>query len=90
MSVSTKPAPTPARPRPPNLCRRFEGSQIRDRIATADESGMPIRCAAIPQVHGAVRDNAAHCRARVRNRANSAVDNPLVFVTTRKLPDGEG
>ena len=37
-----------------------------------------LRC--IPQVHGAVRDTLAHCREVFEIEANSAVDNPLVFL----------
>jgi histidine ammonia-lyase len=36
-----------------------------------------LRC--VPQVHGAVRDTLAHCRAVFETETNSAVDNPLVF-----------
>jgi histidine ammonia-lyase len=34
----------------------------------------------MPQVHGAVRDTLANCRAIFETEANSAVDNPLVFL----------
>jgi histidine ammonia-lyase len=37
-----------------------------------------LRC--IPQVHGAVRDTLQHCRSVFETEANSAVDNPLVFI----------
>jgi histidine ammonia-lyase len=35
----------------------------------------------MPQVHGAVRDALANCREVFEIEANSAVDNPLVFVS---------
>jgi histidine ammonia-lyase len=38
-----------------------------------------MRC--IPQVHGAVRDTLQFCRRTFEIEMNSAVDNPLVFVT---------
>ncbi len=41
-------------------------------------------------MHGAVRDTLAHCRAVFETEANSAVDNPLVFVKNPKAADGEG
>ena len=47
-----------------------------------------MRC--IPQVHGAVRDTLAHCRAVFETEANSAVDDPLVFVKIPKATDGDG
>jgi histidine ammonia-lyase len=34
----------------------------------------------MPQVHGAVRDTLAYCREVMEIEANSAVDNPLVFM----------
>jgi histidine ammonia-lyase len=63
-----------------NLRRMLEGSQIRDshRECGRVQDAYSLRC--IPQVHGAVRDTLAHCRAVFEIEANSAVDNPLVFV----------
>ncbi len=46
-----------------------------------------MRC--IPQVHGAVRDTVAHCREVFETEINSAVDNPLVFVTDAKTGEGD-
>jgi len=46
-----------------------------------------LRC--IPQVHGAVRDTLEHCRAVFEIEANSAVDNPLVFITDAKNAEGD-
>jgi len=73
-----------------NLCRLLEGSQIREshRDCGRVQDAYSLRC--IPQVHGAVRDTLAHCRAVFETEANSAVDNPLVFVTNPKATDGEG
>jgi histidine ammonia-lyase len=73
-----------------NLRRLLEGSQIRDshRDCGRVQDAYSLRC--IPQVHGAVRDTLAHCRAVFDTEINSAVDNPLVFVKNSKLADGEG
>jgi histidine ammonia-lyase len=65
-----------------NLRRMLEGSQIREshRDCGRVQDAYSLRC--IPQVHGAVRDTLAHCREVFEIEANSAVDNPLVFVST--------
>ena len=64
-----------------NLRRMLEGSQIREshRECGRVQDAYSLRC--IPQVHGAVRDTLANCRAVFETEANSAVDNPLVFIT---------
>ena len=64
-----------------NLRRMLEGSQIREshRECGRVQDAYSLRC--IPQVHGAVRDTLANCREVFEIEANSAVDNPLVFVT---------
>lgn len=64
-----------------NLRRMLEGSQIREshRECGRVQDAYSLRC--IPQVHGAVRDTLAHCRNAFEIEANSAVDNPLVFIT---------
>src|SRR4030088_3377903 len=63
-----------------NLRGMLEGSQIREshRECGKVQDAYSLRC--IPQVHGAVRDTLAHCRDVFEVEANSAVDNPLVFV----------
>jgi histidine ammonia-lyase len=63
-----------------NLRRMLEGSQIREshRDCARVQDAYSLRC--IPQVHGAVRDTLAHCREIFETEANSAVDNPLVFI----------
>jgi histidine ammonia-lyase len=63
-----------------NLRKMLEGSQIREshRDCGRVQDAYSLRC--IPQVHGAVRDTLAHCREVFEIEANSAVDNPLVFV----------
>ena len=73
-----------------NLRRLFEGSEIREshRECGRVQDAYSLRC--IPQVHGAVRDTLAHCRAVFEIEMNSAVDNPLVFVKNPKAMDGEG
>jgi len=72
-----------------NLRRMLEGSQIREshRDCGRVQDAYSLRC--IPQVHGAVRDTVAHCRAVFETEANSAVDNPLVFVTDAKNAQGD-
>ena len=66
-----------------NLRKMLEGSQIREshRNCGRVQDAYSLRC--IPQVHGAVRDTLAHCREVFEVEANSAVDNPLVFITAR-------
>jgi histidine ammonia-lyase len=73
-----------------NLRRLLEASAIRDshRDCGRVQDAYSLRC--IPQVHGAVRDTLAHCRRIFETETNSAVDNPLVFVTNPKAMDGEG
>jgi histidine ammonia-lyase len=72
-----------------NLRRMLEGSQIREshRECGRVQDAYSLRC--IPQVHGAVRDTLAHCREVFEVEANSAVDNPLVFLTDPKLAQGD-
>ncbi len=73
-----------------NLRRLLEDSEIRysHRDCGRVQDAYSLRC--IPQVHGAVRDTLAHCRAVFETEVNSAVDNPLVFVKNPKVADGEG
>jgi histidine ammonia-lyase len=73
-----------------NLRRLLEQSEIREshRDCGRVQDAYSLRC--IPQVHGAVRDTLAHCRAVFETETNSAVDNPLVFVKNPKAMDGEG
>jgi histidine ammonia-lyase len=63
-----------------NVRRMLEGSQIREshRDCGRVQDAYSLRC--IPQVHGAVRDTLAACRKTFEIEANSAVDNPLVFI----------
>jgi histidine ammonia-lyase len=72
-----------------NLRRMLEGSQIREshRECGRVQDAYSLRC--IPQVHGAVRDTLAHCRFVFETEANSAVDNPLVFITDAKNAEGD-
>jgi len=64
-----------------NLRHLLEGSEIRKSHADCNrvQDAYSLRC--IPQVHGAVRDTLEHCRSIMETEANSAVDNPLVFVS---------
>jgi histidine ammonia-lyase len=63
-----------------NLRHMLESSQIREshRNCGRVQDAYSLRC--IPQVHGAVRDTLSHCREVFETEANSAVDNPLVFI----------
>ena len=72
-----------------NLRRMLEGSQIREshRECGRVQDAYSLRC--IPQVHGAVRDTLAHCREVFETEANSAVDNPLVFLTDATNAEGD-
>ncbi len=65
-----------------NLRRMLEGSQLREshRECGRVQDAYSLRC--IPQVHGAVRDTLANCREVFETEANSAVDNPLVFMAS--------
>jgi histidine ammonia-lyase len=73
-----------------NLRRMLEGSQIREshRDCSRVQDAYSLRC--MPQVHGAVRDTLAHCRAVMETEINSAVDNPLVFVKNSTHTEAEG
>jgi len=73
-----------------NLRLLLAGSEIREshRDCGRVQDAYSLRC--VPQVHGAVRDTLAHCRAVFEIEANSAVDNPLVFVKNPKAGDGQG
>ena len=67
-----------------NLRKMLEGSELREshRDCGRVQDAYSLRC--IPQVHGAVRDTLAYCGGVMEVEANSAVDNPLVFVTSRR------
>ncbi len=68
-----------------HLRMMLEDSAIREshRDCGKVQDAYSLRC--IPQVHGAVRDTLAHCRAVFETEMNSAVDNPLVFPAARKV-----
>ena len=72
-----------------NLRRMLAGSQVREshRECSRVQDAYSLRC--IPQVHGAVRDTLAHCRTVFETEANSAVDNPLVFITDARKAEGD-
>jgi histidine ammonia-lyase len=65
-----------------NLRKLLEGSAIREshRDCGRVQDAYSLRC--MPQVHGAVRDTLAHCRRVFEIEINSAVDNPLVFISS--------
>ncbi|HET9280815.1 MAG TPA: histidine ammonia-lyase [Candidatus Angelobacter sp.] len=64
-----------------NLRRLIAGSEIRESHKDCGrvQDAYSLRC--IPQVHGAVRDTLEFCRKTFTIEMNSAVDNPLVFVS---------
>jgi histidine ammonia-lyase len=64
-----------------NVRRLLEGSEIRQSHIDCNrvQDAYSLRC--IPQVHGAVRDTLAYSRHVFDVEMNSAVDNPLVFVS---------
>ena len=64
-----------------NVRKLLEGSEIRQSHIDCNrvQDAYSLRC--IPQVHGAVRDTLAYCRRIFETEMNSAVDNPLVFVS---------
>jgi histidine ammonia-lyase len=70
-----------------NLRRLIAGSQIRQSHKDCGrvQDAYSLRC--IPQVHGAVRDTLDFCRQTFEIEMNSAVDNPLVFVTGEEEGD---
>jgi histidine ammonia-lyase len=70
-----------------NLRKLLEGSAIREshRDCGRVQDAYSLRC--MPQVHGAVRDTLAHCRAVFETETNSAVDNPLVFRDPKSQDD---
>jgi histidine ammonia-lyase len=72
-----------------NLRKMLESSQIREshRECGRVQDAYSLRC--IPQVHGAVRDTLGHCRQVFETEANSAVDNPLVFITNADSSEGD-
>jgi histidine ammonia-lyase len=72
-----------------NLRKMLEGSQIREshRACGRVQDAYSLRC--IPQVHGAVRDTLARCRQVFEIEANSAVDNPLVFIEGKSESSGD-
>lgn len=72
-----------------NLRKMLEGSPLRDSHRECDrvQDAYSLRC--MPQVHGAVRDTLAHCREVMEIEVNSAVDNPLVFLTNAHVRPAE-
>jgi histidine ammonia-lyase len=71
-----------------NLRSLLEGSEIREshRDCGRVQDAYCLRC--MPQVHGAVRDAAAHVRRVLTTELNSATDNPLVFPDTGEVISG--
>ena len=68
-------------------CSNRARSALTSRCGRVQDA-YSLRC--IPQVHGAVRDTLAHCRAVFETETNSAVDNPLVFVKNPKVDGWRG
>ena len=69
-----------------NLWKLLSGSPIREshRHCAGVQDAYALRCT--PQVHGTVRDAAAHALRVVEIEMNAATDNPMVFAGK----DGEG
>ena len=69
-----------------NLWRLLQNSPIREshRQCSGVQDAYALRCT--PQVHGTVRDAAAHALRVVEVEMNAATDNPMVFAGK----DGEG
>src|SRR5882762_4625995 len=72
-----------------NLRRLLEQSQIREshRDCGRVQDAYSLRC--IPQVHGAVRDTVAHCRAMFEIETELAVHEPVVAVINAQALDGD-
>jgi histidine ammonia-lyase len=70
-----------------SLRHLLEGSEIRKSHKDCGrvQDAYALRC--IPQVHGAVRDTLDFCRRTFSTEMNSAVDNPLVFLTDQGQGD---
>jgi histidine ammonia-lyase len=70
-----------------NIRKMLEGSEIRKSHVECGrvQDAYSLRC--IPQVHGAIRDTLDHCRVVFETEANSAVDNPLVFIKNEESSD---
>lgn len=66
----------------------LEGSELVGQASGGHvQDAYSLRC--VPQVHGAVRDAFAHGRAVLETEMNSATDNPLVFASSPRAPEGE-
>lgn len=73
-----------------NLKRLLAGSGIRESHREGHpvvQDAYSLRC--MPQVHGTVRDAAAHVHRVVEIEMNAATDNPMVFVTGPGEGEGE-
>ncbi len=70
-----------------NLRKLLEDSELRRSHADCGrvQDAYTMRC--MPQVHGAVRATLSHARRVFEIEANSAVDNPLVFLTSDTTGD---
>lgn len=67
-----------------NLRRLLKGSEILARYRDHRvQDALSLRC--IPQIHGAVRDQLAHCRQIMTIELNSVTDNPLFLVEEDSL-----
>jgi histidine ammonia-lyase len=67
----------------------LEGSHIADSHADCGKVQDPYSLRCMPQVHGASRDVLAYARQILENEANSATDNPLVFLDASQPFGGE-
>jgi histidine ammonia-lyase len=71
-----------------NLRTLLADSALREshRDCGVVQDAYTLRC--MPQVHGAVRDAAAHARSVLTIEMNAATDNPMVFAETGELVSG--
>jgi histidine ammonia-lyase len=71
-----------------NLRRLLAASPLREshRGCGVVQDAYTLRC--MPQVHGAVRDAAAHARRVIEIEMNAATDNPMVFAEEGELVSG--
>ncbi len=71
-----------------HLRRLLQGSELVESHAHCSKVQDPYSLRCMPQVHGAARDGIQFARGVLEIEANSATDNPLVFVESEKIVSG--
>ncbi len=66
----------------------LQGSEVVESHANCSKVQDPYSLRCMPQVHGAARDALRFTRGALEIEANSATDNPLVFVEGEKIVSG--